>query len=366
MAYTNEQILEALKDVLYFPKGDNIVSLKMVQDIKPNGKEVSFTLIFPESKDKTIPIVRQSCVKALKERLGMDIDPVKNITVKGADEIGGKAPLEGVKNIIAVASGKGGVGKSTVSANLAIALAKTGAKVGLFDADIYGPSVPVMFDLINEKPSVYDEGGKPIILPINKHGIKVLSIGFFVDPDKALIWRGSMATSALKQMLFDADWGELDYMVLDLPPGTGDIHLTMVQELPITGSVIVTTPQEVALADARKAFGMFNQEQINVPVVGLIENMSYFTPAELPENKYYIFGQEGGKKLAEEYKVNFLGEIPLVQGICESGDAGTPIVLSEDSPVSKAFIEVANNVIEKVKIRNESMPATKKVEMTTH
>ncbi|MBI9034986.1 MAG: Mrp/NBP35 family ATP-binding protein [Bacteroidales bacterium] len=366
MAYKEEQILEVLKNVLYFPKGDNIVSLKMVQDIKQNGSGLSFTLIFPESNDKTIPIVRQSCVKALKENLGLDVDPVKDIIIKGADEIGGKAPLQGVKNIIAVASGKGGVGKSTVSANLAIALAKTGAKVGLFDADVYGPSVPVMFDLVNEKPGVYEENGKTIIVPIEKYGIKVLSLGFFVEPDKALIWRGSMATSALKQMLFDADWGDLDYMVLDLPPGTGDIHLTMVQELPITGSVIVTTPQEVALADARKAFGMFRQEQINVPIVGLIENMSYFTPAELPENKYYIFGQEGGKKLAKEYDVNFLGQIPLVQGICESGDAGAPIVMNEDSPLSKAFVDVANNVIKNINVRNETMPATKKVEITTH
>jgi len=271
--------------------------------------------------------------------------------------------LPDVKNIIAVASGKGGVGKSTVAANLAISLAKTGASVGLIDADIYGPSVPLMFDLVDVKPHIKEENGKQIIMPIEKYGIKVLSIGFFVDPNQALLWRGPMASGALSQLFRDAEWGALDYVVIDLPPGTGDIHLTLVQSLAVTGVVIVSTPQEVALADARKAFGMFKSNAIKVPILGLIENMAYFTPEELPENKYYIFGKEGGKRLAEEAHVALLGEIPLVQGICDSGDNGKPISLEENHPVSKAFEEVTENLFTQLNIRNTVLRPTKKVEI---
>ncbi|PLW96156.1 MAG: sodium:proton antiporter [Marinilabiliales bacterium] len=271
--------------------------------------------------------------------------------------------LPDVKNIIAVASGKGGVGKSTVAANLAISLAKTGASVGLIDADIYGPSVPLMFDLVDVKPHIKEENGKQIIMPIEKYGIKVLSIGFFVDPNQALLWRGPMASGALTQLFRDAEWGALDYVVIDLPPGTGDIHLTLVQSLAVTGVVIVSTPQEVALADARKAFGMFKSNAIKVPILGLIENMAYFTPEELPENKYYIFGKEGGKRLAEEAHVALLGEIPLVQGICDSGDNGKPISLEENHPVSKAFEEVTENLFTQLNIRNTVLRPTKKVEI---
>lgn len=268
-----------------------------------------------------------------------------------------------VKNIIAVASGKGGVGKSTVAANLAISLAKTGATVGLIDADIYGPSVPLMFDLMDVKPHIKEENGKQIIMPIEKYGIKVLSIGFFVEPNQALLWRGPMASGALTQLFRDAEWGALDYVVIDLPPGTGDIHLTLVQSLAVTGVVIVSTPQEVALADARKAFGMFKSNAVKVPVLGLIENMAYFTPEELPENKYYIFGKEGGKRLAEESHVALLGEIPLVQGICDSGDKGKPISMEEGHPVTKAFDEVTENLLTQLSIRNTVLKPTKKVEI---
>lgn len=271
--------------------------------------------------------------------------------------------LRHADHVIAIASGKGGVGKSTVAANLAISLAKTGATVGLIDADIYGPSVPLMFDLMDVKPHIKEENGKQIIMPIEKYGIKVLSIGFFVEPNQALLWRGPMASGALTQLFRDAEWGALDYVVIDLPPGTGDIHLTLVQSLAVTGVVIVSTPQEVALADARKAFGMFKSNAVKVPVLGLIENMAYFTPEELPENKYYIFGKEGGKRLAEESHVALLGEIPLVQGICDSGDKGKPISMEEGHPVTKAFDEVTENLLTQLSIRNTVLKPTKKVEI---
>ncbi|PID93614.1 MAG: sodium:proton antiporter [Bacteroidetes bacterium] len=269
--------------------------------------------------------------------------------------------LPEVKNIIAVASGKGGVGKSTVSANLAIALAKTGASVGLIDADIYGPSMPTMFGLKEVKPQIKEENGKQIIMPIEQHGIKLLSIGFFVEPDQALLWRGPMASGALSQLFTDAEWGALDYMVIDLPPGTGDIHLTLVQSLAVTGVVIVSTPQEIALADARRAFGMFKSNAVKVPILGLIENMAYFTPEELPENKYYIFGKEGGKELAEKSHVALLGQIPLVQKICESGDQGKPLGMDDTHPVAKAFDEITENLLIQLNIRNSFMRPTQKV-----
>jgi ATP-binding protein involved in chromosome partitioning len=287
------------------------------------------------------------------------VNMTSNVTSKRDDE---KALLPGVRNIVAIASGKGGVGKSTVAANLAIALAKTGARVGLIDADIYGPSQPIMFGVQNERLFVTEKDGKSMMIPVEKYGVKMLSIGFMTDPGQAIVWRGPMASKALRQLFSDADWGELDYMFIDLPPGTGDIHLTLVSAVPVTGAVIVSTPQQVALADAAKGIGMFKMDAIKVPVLGLVENMSYFIPAELPDHKYYIFGKDGCKNLAEKLGVHFLGQIPLVQSICEGGDAGTPQVLDEKSPAGMAFMEVAGNVARQIAIRNSSMSPTQQVE----
>ena len=336
MSFTKENILEALKSVLYFPKHDNIVNLDMVRDIKVDGKKVSFAIFFAERDEQNENIVRQSAISAVINNVDLEAEVDAEIRYPSD-------PLAKIKNIVAVASGKGGVGKSTVAANLAIALAKQGFKTGIMDADIYGPSIPLMFDVLDAKPKVKDENGQQWVIPVENYGVKVLSIGFFVDPSQALIWRGPMASNALKQLLNETDWGELDYLVIDLPPGTGDIQLTLAQDFNITGIVVVTTPQEVALADARKALSMFDTEKIRIPVLGLVENMSYFTPAELPDNKYYIFGREGGKKLAETTGVPLLGEIPLVQSICESGDEGAPITLNESSPISEAFMQLAKN-----------------------
>jgi ATP-binding protein involved in chromosome partitioning len=332
-----EAVLEALKQVFYFPKHDNVVSLDMIRNIKIEGDTVSFTLLFPEKDEKNETIVRDACINAVRGATGDDTRVVVDVGVP-------VNMLENVKHIVAVASGKGGVGKSTIAANLAIALQKSGFKTGIIDADIYGPSIPMMFDLVDTKPSVMEMGGKSLIVPPEQYGIKVLSIGFFVDQNQALIWRGPMASNALQQLFRDTDWGELDYLVVDLPPGTGDIQLTLAQEINVSGVIIVSTPQEVALADARKAFSMFNQEKIRIPVLGLVENMAYFTPEELPDNKYYIFGKEGGRKLAEKANVPFLGQIPLVQGVCEAGDRGIPSALEDSSIISKAFMELANNV----------------------
>jgi ATP-binding protein involved in chromosome partitioning len=332
-----EAVLEALKKVFYFPKRDNVVSLDMIRNIKIEGDTVSFTLLFPEKDEKNETIVRDACINAVREAAGNDTRVVVDVGIP-------VNMLENVKHIVAVASGKGGVGKSTIAANLAIALQKSGFKTGIIDADIYGPSIPMMFDLVDTKPAVMEMGGKSLIVPPEQYGIKVLSIGFFVDQNQALIWRGPMASNALQQLFRDTDWGELDYLVVDLPPGTGDIQLTLAQEINVSGVIIVSTPQEVALADARKAFSMFNQEKIRIPVLGLVENMAYFTPEELPDNKYYIFGKEGGRKLAEKSNVPFLGQIPLVQGVCEAGDRGIPSALEDESIISKAFMELAKNV----------------------
>ena len=332
-----EAVLETLKKVFYFPKRDNVVSLDMIRNIKIEGDTVSFTLLFPEKDEKNETLVRNACINAVREAAGKDTRVIVDVGVP-------VNMLQNVRHIVAVASGKGGVGKSTIAANLAIALQKSGFRTGIIDADIYGPSIPMMFDLVDTKPAVMEMGGKSLIVPPEKYGIKVLSIGFFVDQNQALIWRGPMASNALKQLFADTDWGELDYLVVDLPPGTGDIQLTLAQEINVNGVIIVSTPQEVALADAKKAFSMFNQEKIRIPVLGLVENMAYFTPEELPDNKYYIFGKEGGKKLAEKSNVPFLGQIPLVQGVCEAGDRGIPIALEDNSIVSKAFMELAANV----------------------
>jgi len=336
MALQKEQLLEALKSVFYFPQKGDIVSLNMVRNLQFEDNRVSFDIQFPKPDEQSIPILQKACENTIK---ALDPNAEISINFKAYPQ-----SLSKVKHIVAIGSGKGGVGKSTIAANLAVALKNTGAKVGILDADIYGPSIPIMFGVANEKPMVRDEEGKAKIIPVEKYGIKIQSIGFFVDQQQALIWRGPMASNALTQLFNDTDWGELDFLIVDLPPGTGDIHLTLVQSIPVAGIGIVSTPQEVALADARKAFSMFNAESIKVPILGLIENMSWFTPAELPENKYYIFGKQGGRKLAEEAKINLLGEIPLVQSIRESGDNGSPISLDPNSPVKEAFSNLAINI----------------------
>lgn len=364
MAYTNEQILNALRHVNDPDLHKDLVSLNMIEGIKVDGKKISFRLVLTTPACPLKGKIKQDCLNALLQYVDpnaeVEIEITSRVTTrrKSTEDM-----MKGVKNIIAVASGKGGVGKSTVAANLAIALNKLGARVGLLDADIYGPSVPLMFALMQAKPGVIEHDGITTIIPIEKYGIKLLSIGFFVDPSKALVWRGPMASNYLTQMLTGADWGELDYLVIDLPPGTGDIHLTLVQQVPVTGVAIVSTPQEVALADARKAVNMFTQDSINVPIIGLIENMSYFTPAELPDNKYFIFGKEGGRRLAEETDIPFLGQIPLVQSICESGDNGSPVALDDTSIVGLAFRELAENIAQQIAIRNSTLAPTKMVEM---
>jgi ATP-binding protein involved in chromosome partitioning len=365
MSITKDQVINALRTVNDPDLHRDLVTLNMIEDVEVDGNKVSFKVVLTTPACPLKDKIKQDCITAIHQLIDpwaeVSIEMTSRVTTRRAD----KQPLlQGVKNIIAVASGKGGVGKSTVAANLAVALGRTGAKVGLIDADIYGPSIPLMFDEVDAKPHAIEKDGKTLVVPIQKYGISILSVGFFVDPAKALVWRGPMASNALTQLFSEADWGELDYMVIDMPPGTGDIHLTIVQQLPVTGVCIVTTPQEVALADARKAIGMFTQDNINVPVLGLIENMAWFTPAELPENKYYIFGKEGGKKLAEANNIPLLGQIPLVQGICESGDKGSPIALDFSSPVSEAFRHLAERTAQQVAIRNATLAATKIVEIT--
>jgi len=360
-------ILDALKHVRYPGTGKDIVASQMVQDnIRIDGNKVSFSLIFEKPNDPFIKSVVKAAEQAILTYIGEDVDIKGNISVvaKTPPKSQPETILPNVKNIIAVFSAKGGVGKSTVSSNLSIALASLGYKVGLLDADIHGPSVPKMFGVENENPYLEEVNGKQKIIPIEKYGVKLLSIGFFVNQESALVWRGSMASSALKQLITDADWGELDYFIMDLPPGTGDIHLTLVQTMGITGAIAVTTPQEVALADARKGINMFLGDKINVPVLGLIENMAWFTPAELPENKYYIFGKEGGIRLAEELNIPFLGQIPIVQSIREGGDNGIPIAVNDNSIMGMAFLNLAEKIVEQVDIRNKTKDATKKVEIT--
>jgi ATP-binding protein involved in chromosome partitioning len=340
-----ELILNALKDVLYFPKGSDVISLNMVKNIAVEGHKVSFTIVLPKQDDKSKPALQKLSETAIHNK----VDDQAEVTIDFITEF---PSLSGVKHIIAIGSGKGGVGKSTVAANLAIALHKNGNKVGILDADIYGPSIPIMFDVTDEKPTLDPDAENGKIMPVEKYGIKIQSIGFFVEPEQALIWRGPMASQALNQLFNDTHWGELDYLVVDLPPGTGDIHLTLVQQYPIDGIAIVSTPQQVALADAKKAFSMFNQDKIKVRILGLIENMSYFTPAELPDNKYYLFGKQGGRRLADDTRVNLLAEIPLVQSICESGDLGSPVALDENSPVYKAFINLAINIQALIESKN--------------
>jgi ATP-binding protein involved in chromosome partitioning len=322
----------------------------MIQDIHIDGNNVSFSVILTTPACPLKAMIENACRNAISYFISKEAVVSINMTSRVTSQKNTGVP--GVKNIIAVASGKGGVGKSTVAVNLALGLAKAGAKVGLIDADIYGPSIPIMFGLEGVRPQASQVDGKTRIEPIEKYGIKLLSIGFFTDPNQPVPWRGPMVSTAVKQLFNDADWGELDYLVIDLPPGTGDIHITVTQTFPVTGAVIVTTPQNVALADAKKGIGMFLMPAINVPILGVVENMSYFTPVELPENKYYIFGKGGGQKLAMQLDVPFLGEIPLVKSISDSGDAGKPTILEEDGVMTQAFLEMARRVAQQVAISN--------------
>ena len=362
---TTEKILEALSNVQEPDLGKDLVTLNMVKDIEISGNDVSFTVVLTTPACPMKDMIGNACMNAVKllvnKEANVKVNFTSNTTSKRTDA---GSVLPKVKNIIAVVSGKGGVGKSTVAANLALALSQGGAKVGLMDADIYGPSVPIMFGLRGERPMMMDVGGdKGMIVPLERYGIKIMSIGFLVDEKSAVVWRGPMASSAIRQFVTDVFWDELDYLVIDMPPGTGDIHLTLVQTVPVTGAVIVTTPQDVALADAKKGIAMFGQAQVNVPIIGLVENMSYFTPAELPNNKYYIFGKDGGRRLAEEYDLPFLGQIPLVQSIREGGDQGVPIMMSDDVITKKAFEEFAAYAVRSIAMRNAQMPMTKPLEM---
>lgn len=347
---TKEQVLTALSHVEEPDLKKDLVTLNMVQDIQIEGNKVSFSVILTTPACPLKAMIENACRNAIIHLVSKDAEVHINMTSRVTTQKNTGMP--GVKNIIAVASGKGGVGKSTVAVNLALGLAKMGANVGLIDADIYGPSIPIMFGLENARPKAHQVDGKTRILPLEKYGVKLLSIGFFTDPNQPVPWRGPMVSTAVKQLFNDADWGELDYLVIDLPPGTGDIHITVTQTFPVTGAVIVTTPQNVALADAKKGIGMFLMPAINVPLLGIVENMSYFTPAELPDNKYYIFGQGGGKKLAQQLEVPFLGEVPLVKSISESGDAGVPVALDEGNPMGEAFVALAQKVAQQVAICN--------------
>ena len=358
-------ILDALSKVRYPGTGKDIVSSGMVaDDIRIDGNKVSFSLIFDKPTDPFIKSLVKSAEAAILTFISEDVDIKGNISTIIRNPVAPKQenPLPGVKNIIGVSSGKGGVGKSTIAANLAVALAQLGYKVGLLDADIFGPSTPKMFGVESAQLYMEKVDGRDMILPIEKYGVKLLSIGFLVDPDKAVLWRGGMASNALKQLITEANWGDLDYFVIDMPPGTSDIHLTLVQTLAITGAIVVSTPQEVALADARKGISMFQSDQVNVPILGLVENMSWFTPAAHPDEQYFIFGKDGGKNLAEKLQVPLLGQIPLVASICRGGDDGTPVVL-QNSVSGAAFFNLARAVVQSIDERNASLPPTTKVEM---
>ena len=362
---TEADILKALSNVQEPDLGKDLVTLNMVKDIAISGNEVSFTIVLTTPACPMKDMMRMASENAVKLLVNKEAIVTVNFTANtSTNRKDNQQVLSGVKNIIAVVSGKGGVGKSTVSANLALALAEGGAKVGLMDADIYGPSVPIMFGVRGERPMMKEINGKGVIVPLEKYGIRLMSIGLLVDEKNAVVWRGPMASSAIKQFVTDVDWGELDYLVIDMPPGTGDIHLTLMQTVPVTGVVIVTTPQSVALADAKKGIAMFGQAQINVPIIGLVENMAYFTPAELPDNKYYLFGKEGGKRLAEEYDLPFLGQVPLVQSIREGGDAGVPAMVGNDLLSQQAFRQFAATAVRNIAIRNANVPVTRAVEMS--
>jgi ATP-binding protein involved in chromosome partitioning len=350
---TRDEVLKALSNVQEPDLGKDLVTLNMIRDLEISGNDVSFTIVLTTPACPMKEMMQKASINAIRLLVNKEANVTVNFTSSTTTVRADKSNvLPGVRNIIAVVSGKGGVGKSTVSANLALALAKGGASVGLLDADIYGPSVPIMFGVRGERPMMTSIGDKAYIVPLERYGIKLLSIGLLVDERNAVVWRGPMASSAIRQFITDVNWGELDYLVIDMPPGTGDIHLTMMQTAPVTGVVVVTTPQDVALADAKKGIAMFSQAQMNVPIIGLVENMSYFTPAELPDHKYFIFGKEGGKRLADEYDLPFLGQIPLVQSIREGGDIGVPIMMSDDTVSKAAFEEFAGLVARSVSMRN--------------
>ena len=356
---TEEAILQALSNVQEPDLGKDLVTLNMVKDVKINGNDVSFTIVLTTPACPMKDMMRTASENAVKLLVNKEANVQVNFTANTTSTRKENLQiLSGVKNIIAVVSGKGGVGKSTVSANIALALAEGGASVGLMDADIYGPSVPIMFGVRGARPMMKDIDGKGYIVPLEKYGIKLMSIGLLVDEKNAVVWRGPMASSAIKQFVTEVDWGPLDYLIIDMPPGTGDIHLTLMQTVPVTGVVIVTTPQAVALADAKKGIAMFGQAQINVPIIGLAENMAYFTPEELPNNKYYLFGKEGGKKLAEEYDLTFLGQIPLVQSIREGGDEGVPAMIGTDEISKQAFRNITAQAVRNIAIRNAGVPVT--------
>jgi len=357
-----KNITDVLRQVNYPDSTQDIVSMDMVQEIRIAGKKVSFSLVFQRSDDQNIQPLVRTCEEVISRDLGPDVEIHGNITAKAIHQME-RPVLPEVKNIIAVASGKGGVGKSTVAVNLAVALAKTGASVGLIDADIFGPSIPKMFGAENMTPAGDKVDGREVIQPLIQYGVKILSIGFFVAVEDALVWRGPMASNALKQLITQGNWGQLDYLLIDLPPGTSDIHLTLVQTIPVTGAIIVTTPQDVALADVIKGVNMFRSKTVDVPVLGLVENMAWFTPEELPENKYYIFGKDGGKRLAAQMDLPLLGQIPLVQGIREGGDEGKPVANDENSAMGRAFLDLAANTIRQVEQRNALHDPTKKVKV---
>ena len=353
---TETDILKALSTVEEPDLKKDLITLNMVKEIVIKGNEVSFTVVLTTPACPLKDKIKNDCEKAIHkiyEDAIVKVNWSSNTTSLRVDK---KDVLKGVKNIIAVVSGKGGVGKSTVASNLALAIAQGGAKVGLMDADIYGPSVHIMFGVRGERPVMRDVNGKGMIVPIDRYGLKLMSIGLLVDEKQAVVWRGPMVSSAIKQFVTDVDWGELDYLIIDMPPGTGDIHLTIVQTVPVTGVIVVTTPQLVALADAKKGIAMFSQPGLKVPIIGLVENMSYFTPAELPDNKYYIFGKEGGKNLASEFDIPFLGEIPLVQSIREGGDIGIPVMMGDDEISKQAFMKFSDNAIRGISMRNAQMP----------
>jgi len=369
MKLNKQDILKALETITVPGEGQNMVESGAVKNVVTFADEVIVDITIKNPSLQAKKRTEVDILKTIHEKVYEKAKITINVKVEAPEKpktnvIKGK-PIPGIQNIVAVASGKGGVGKSTVTANLAVSLSKMGFKVGILDADIYGPSIPIMFDVEAEKPLAVKVDGKSKMKPVENYGVKVLSIGFFTQPDQAVVWRGPMAAKALNQMIFDAHWGELDFLLLDLPPGTGDIHLSIMQSLPITGAVVVSTPQNVALADAKKGVAMFQQESISVPVLGIIENMAYFTPAELPDNKYYIFGEKGAKNLAKDLGVPFLGEIPLVQSIREAGDIGRPAALQTATPLEKAFEKLTQNVVEEVVRRNDNLPPTEAIKITT-
>ena len=370
MSFKKQDIYKALESISAPGEGMNLIESKSVTNVVVFGKEILVDVTITNPSLQAKKKMEVEIMKVIHDQVDEKTDVKVNVKVDAPAAPAKAAPIKGnqipgVKNIIAVASGKGGVGKSTVTANLAVTLAKMGFSVGILDSDVYGPSMPIMFDVAKERPLSVEVDGKSKMQPIENYGVKLLSLGFFTDPNQAVIWRGAMATKALNQMIFDGNWGELDFLLVDLPPGTGDIHLSMVQAVPITGAVIVSTPQAIALADAKRGVAMFQQENINVPVLGIVENMSYFSPAELPDNKYYIFGKDGAKNLAQDLDTTLLGEVPLVQSIREAGDVGHPVALQEDTALELAFIDITKNMLSQLVKRNEDLPPTEIVRITT-